>query len=355
MSDTPSSPKSANLARIRDNQRRSRARRKEYVQELEAKYRECEAKGVQASAEMQVAARRVVDENRQIREENMRLKALLNQLGVNEVDLQQHLTVGASTEAYSPSFETSVTDAAESLEKMLMSRMDVKTGEVVKAEDSSTTSSPPPLNPTINIAAPTPSPIGRSPRRPARVLETQNLFAATGRAPALLSPSIQSLTSSSVSTPSTYEMADEYPPLCSAESLGPPTQTAGQAYMAQMYGYQASPGPSSWPPRSTYVGADLEAGMSSISTSLPASTIQTLSNCGPNIAYAQAIPTQTESGGMHLSGVPESKPATTAADEIDYALLQSRYDAGRSQVQDQNRWQLNSGLALGSGYGVRMP
>ncbi|KAF2432585.1 hypothetical protein EJ08DRAFT_585201, partial [Tothia fuscella] len=57
----------ANLARIRDNQRRSRARRKEYLQELETKYRQCEQIGVEASSEMQVAARKVLEENRKLR------------------------------------------------------------------------------------------------------------------------------------------------------------------------------------------------------------------------------------------------------------------------------------------------
>ncbi|KAF2838760.1 hypothetical protein M501DRAFT_907401, partial [Patellaria atrata CBS 101060] len=62
------------LARIRDNQRRSRARRKEYLQELEWKYRNCEQLGVEASAEIQLAARRVLEENK-------RLRALLKQKG----------------------------------------------------------------------------------------------------------------------------------------------------------------------------------------------------------------------------------------------------------------------------------
>ncbi|KAL1651983.1 hypothetical protein SLS58_000106 [Diplodia intermedia] len=69
-----------NLARIRDNQRRSRARRKEYLQELESKYRSCEQMGVQASAEIQAAAKRVLDENR-------RLRALLRHMGVSDADI----------------------------------------------------------------------------------------------------------------------------------------------------------------------------------------------------------------------------------------------------------------------------
>jgi len=70
----------ANLARIRDNQRRSRARRKEYLQELEVKYRQCEQLGVEASAEIQTAARKVVEENK-------RLRALLRQQGFTDTDI----------------------------------------------------------------------------------------------------------------------------------------------------------------------------------------------------------------------------------------------------------------------------
>jgi hypothetical protein len=69
-----------NLARIRDNQRRSRARRKEYLQELETKLRHCEQMGVEASAEIQSAARRVLEENK-------RLRALLRERGVSESEI----------------------------------------------------------------------------------------------------------------------------------------------------------------------------------------------------------------------------------------------------------------------------
>ena len=76
LADQSSSPSSANRnsTRIRDNQRRSRARRKEYLQELEAKLRKCEELGVQASVDIQVAARAVSAENARLREENGRLK-----------------------------------------------------------------------------------------------------------------------------------------------------------------------------------------------------------------------------------------------------------------------------------------
>ncbi|KAK4081574.1 uncharacterized protein Triagg1_2315 [Trichoderma aggressivum f. europaeum] len=64
----PSRQQKANLARIRDNQRRSRARRREYIAELEQRLRAYELSGVEASSEVQLAARRVAEENRQLRE-----------------------------------------------------------------------------------------------------------------------------------------------------------------------------------------------------------------------------------------------------------------------------------------------
>ncbi|KAF2032493.1 hypothetical protein EK21DRAFT_109871 [Setomelanomma holmii] len=80
MSDLRMSQKAQNLARIRDNQRRSRARRKEYLQELEAKIRSCEQVGIEASSEIQSAARKVLDENR-------KLRSLLYERGVSEPEV----------------------------------------------------------------------------------------------------------------------------------------------------------------------------------------------------------------------------------------------------------------------------
>jgi len=83
------SQEKANLARIRDNQRRSRARRKEYLQELEARLRQCELQGIEASAEIQLAARRVADENK-------KLRILLNQNGVGDDNIDAYLQSTAS-------------------------------------------------------------------------------------------------------------------------------------------------------------------------------------------------------------------------------------------------------------------
>lgn len=67
--------------RIRDNQRRSRARHKEYVEGLQAKLQDYERRGVEATLEMQQAARNVALEN-------SRLRMLLGYHGVatEEVD-----------------------------------------------------------------------------------------------------------------------------------------------------------------------------------------------------------------------------------------------------------------------------
>jgi hypothetical protein len=85
-----------------DNQRRSRARRKEYLQELEAKYRLCEAVGAEASQEIQTAARKVLDENE-------RLRRLLRQQGFND----------ANVDGNGPDECASSSSAAETLSVML--------------------------------------------------------------------------------------------------------------------------------------------------------------------------------------------------------------------------------------------
>ncbi|PGH13056.1 hypothetical protein AJ79_03893 [Helicocarpus griseus UAMH5409] len=56
-----------NSTRIRDNQRRSRARRKEYLQDLEKRVRKFEQQGVHATIEVQAAARKVARENELLR------------------------------------------------------------------------------------------------------------------------------------------------------------------------------------------------------------------------------------------------------------------------------------------------
>lgn len=77
----PSSPAAKpNPARVRENQRRSRARRKEYLEELEARLRNFESLGVQASVDIQHSARAVVAENVRLREENAQLRIVNDRL-----------------------------------------------------------------------------------------------------------------------------------------------------------------------------------------------------------------------------------------------------------------------------------
>ncbi|KAF9874903.1 hypothetical protein CkaCkLH20_07597 [Colletotrichum karsti] len=76
--------KSANAIRIRDNQRRSRARHKEFVDELQRKVQEYEKRGVEATVQMQKAARDVSIEN-------ARLKSLLASRGVSAEQIEAYL------------------------------------------------------------------------------------------------------------------------------------------------------------------------------------------------------------------------------------------------------------------------
>lgn len=71
-------------ARIRENQRRSRARRKEYVEGMEKRLGELERRGVEATLEMQQAARTVAVEN-------SRLRLLLQREGVSTADVTSFL------------------------------------------------------------------------------------------------------------------------------------------------------------------------------------------------------------------------------------------------------------------------
>lgn len=65
----------SDLARIRDNQRRARQRHRDYIETLERKVKQFESEGVQATVEIQAAARGVVKENERLREENAWLHA----------------------------------------------------------------------------------------------------------------------------------------------------------------------------------------------------------------------------------------------------------------------------------------
>jgi len=109
------SSEKANLARIRDNQRRSRARRKEYLQELESRLRQCELQGVEASSEIQSAARRVAEENK-------KLRALLAQHGVRDESIEVYLQTSSTADAVMGGQYGSHSEAVQVLEQLLSTR-----------------------------------------------------------------------------------------------------------------------------------------------------------------------------------------------------------------------------------------
>jgi hypothetical protein len=76
--------KDASSIRIRDNQRRSRARRKEYIHDLEQRLWRFEQLGVEASQEIQAAGRKVA-------EENTLLRSLLRLRGVTDAEIEEYL------------------------------------------------------------------------------------------------------------------------------------------------------------------------------------------------------------------------------------------------------------------------
>ncbi|KAF2728300.1 hypothetical protein EJ04DRAFT_528751 [Polyplosphaeria fusca] len=143
--------KAQNLARIRDNQRRSRARRKEYLQELEAKLRGCEQMGVEASAEIQSAARKVLEENR-------KLRALLRDRGVTEAEIT------AVTGSNQRSLDN--VSAAPSLNSMLERRITCN-----RVPYPSSSSSPSPSATAAVLPTTTLAPISIPAHRPAPISE----------------------------------------------------------------------------------------------------------------------------------------------------------------------------------------
>lgn len=72
------------LVRIRENQRRSRERRKEYTQHLEQRLRSFESLGVAASQEIQEAGKRVA-------RENAFLRSLVMLYGVTDKQVKEYL------------------------------------------------------------------------------------------------------------------------------------------------------------------------------------------------------------------------------------------------------------------------
>ncbi|TLD33548.1 hypothetical protein PspLS_01075 [Pyricularia sp. CBS 133598] len=91
-------------SRVRDSQRASRARKRELVESLRARIAEFERRGVQATLQMQQAARAVA-------EENMQLRNLLALHGVGQAEIDAFLQRGEVTQA--GEFATTHSRAAE--------------------------------------------------------------------------------------------------------------------------------------------------------------------------------------------------------------------------------------------------
>lgn len=86
------------------------------MQELEAKLRQCELQGIEASAEIQIAARRVADENK-------KLRGLLIQNGIGEDNIEAFLTASPSTDTMMGNqYGGSTGQAVQTLEQLLQTR-----------------------------------------------------------------------------------------------------------------------------------------------------------------------------------------------------------------------------------------
>ena len=211
-----------NLARIRDNQRRSRARRKDYLHELEAKWRVCEQLGVEASAEMQSAARKVLDENK-------RLRALLRQRGMADDEIDS-FAVGAAPSTPCDSLRGSPGPAdlqspapSARLAKMLATRQPISAR---RTNNLPVTSSP---TESIELA---------SVQMPRRVTTPMSIAPQlTPIIPFAMSPSPQSMASSTVSTPTSMMS----PELFSATPAPPSSDPGDFSHLPSSYPF----GPSS--------------------------------------------------------------------------------------------------------------
>ncbi|KAI1465867.1 uncharacterized protein F4812DRAFT_461554 [Daldinia caldariorum] len=89
----------ANPNRIRDNQRRSRARRKEYIRSLEERLRLYKREGVEVTSHIQRAAQKIA-------EKYQKMRVLLNTLGFNDERIDCFLQNGSINpmETMSPDF-----------------------------------------------------------------------------------------------------------------------------------------------------------------------------------------------------------------------------------------------------------
>lgn len=76
-----------NASRLRENQRRSRARKKEYLLSLEARFQACQRTGIEANIDIQIAAKKVV-------RENLILRGMLKMRGVTDGEIDKTLKAG---------------------------------------------------------------------------------------------------------------------------------------------------------------------------------------------------------------------------------------------------------------------
>ena len=76
-----------NASRLRENQRRSRARKKEYLTSLEERVQACQRAGVEANVEIQNAAKRVV-------RENILLREMLRNRGLGDGEIERAVKEG---------------------------------------------------------------------------------------------------------------------------------------------------------------------------------------------------------------------------------------------------------------------
>lgn len=85
------SAKEATLARVRNNQRKSRARRQEYIANLERKLRDYEVGKSHLDVESQATLRR-------LERENSRLKSLLGAAGLPQIWIDAYLKLDAESD-----------------------------------------------------------------------------------------------------------------------------------------------------------------------------------------------------------------------------------------------------------------
>ena len=140
---------SQDLVRIRENQRRSRARRKDYLKEIETRWRGCESRGAEASIEIQVAARNVAEENK-------RLRALLRQNGIQDSEIDSYLGL-TNNMHLKETRDARTSPTVQVLEQKLSSRINcggqAPTGDQAGCTRSSTERPQIITNPTVSFVA----------------------------------------------------------------------------------------------------------------------------------------------------------------------------------------------------------